>query len=148
MNLKEQLVADMKSAMKAGEKTRLSVIRLLRADIDKLEIAKKRELTEDELLSVLTSGVKKRNDAIELYNKGGRDELAQKERDEKAIIESYLPKQLSQDELKAIIDDAVAEIGDVNPKQMGAVMKIVMGKTKGRADGKVVSQMVRDALQG
>lgn len=149
MNLKDQLTSDLKTAMKAGDKLRVSVIRLLRAKIEEQEIAKLRDLTEDEFLSVLISAAKQRVEAAEQYERGGRDDLAQKERAEKDIIDSYLPQQLTEAELKTIVFDAVTEVGDVEPRQkFGAVMKIVMSRVKGQADGKTVNQLVRSALEG
>ena len=149
MNLKEQLLSDMKVAMKSGDKIRLNTIRLLRAKISELEIAKNRDLTEDELTGVLISSAKQRADSIEQYHKGGREDLVEIESKEKVIIESYLPEKLSDDEIKQIITEALEETKDLDSKQrLGNTMKIVINRVKGRADGKLINQMVREALQG
>ena len=149
MNLKDQLLSDMKVAMKSGDKIRLSTIRMLRAKISELEIAKNRDLTEDELIGVLISNAKQHADSIEQYQKGGREDLVEIESKEKEIVELYLPAKLSDDEIKQIIKEALDETKDLDPKQrLGNTMKIVMNRVKGRADGKLISQMVREALQG
>lgn len=148
MNLKDQLFQDLKVAMKAGDKTRLGVIRLLRAKIGEMEIAKKRDLTDDELLSVLTSAVKQRKESISQYEQGNRQDLVEKEQAELEIIQKYLPEQLSEDKVKSIIADAIAETGAQSMQDLGQVMKIVMGRVKGQADGKMVNQLVRESLQG
>lgn len=149
MSLKDQLAVDLKTAMKSGEKLRTSVIRLLRADIVKQEIAKNRDLTDDELISVLITAAKQRKESIEQFEKGGRSDLAQKESDELKLIESYLPKPLSLEEIKTIISAAICDVGEINSAQkMGAVMKIVMPLVKGKADGRLVNQLVKDLMQG
>lgn len=149
MSIKDQLTADMKQAMKDREagKLRLSVIRMVRANIKNVEINDKKELTDDEVLSVLMKEVKMRQDSVEEFQKAGRDELVAQAKEEIAILKKYLPEALSDDELKAIVAEVIAAVGATSPKDMGKVMSAVMAKTKGRADGKRINVMVRELLK-
>ena len=146
MNLLDRLTEDMKSAMKAGEATRLGTIRLLRGQIKDAMIDKRADLTEDEELSVLANAAKKRREAIQAYQDAGRMDLAAKEEAELAVIQSYLPAALDNAEVEAIIDRAIAETGAQTIRDLGRVMPLVMNQTKGRVDGKLVSEMVRKKL--
>ena len=148
MSIKDQLTADMKQAMKDREagKLRLSVIRMVRANIKNVEINDKKELT-DEVLAVLMKEVKMRQDSVEEFQKAGRDELVAQAKEEIAILKKYLPEALSDDELKAIVAEVIAAVGATSPKDMGKVMPAVMAKTKGRADGKRINVMVRELLK-
>ena len=145
MSIKDQLTADMKQAMKDREagKLRLSVIRMVRANIKNVEINDKKELTDDEVLAVLMKEVKMRQE----FQKAGRDELVAQAKEEIAILKKYLPEALSDDELKAIVAEVIAAVGATSPKDMGKVMPAVMAKTKGRADGKRINVMVRELLK-
>ena len=149
MSIKDQLTADMKQAMKDREagKLRLSVIRMVRANIKNVEINDKKELTDDEVLAVLMKEVKMRQDSVEEFQKAGRDELVAQAKEEIAILKKYLPEALSDDELKAIVAEVIAAVGATSPKDMGKVMPAVMAKTKGRADGKRINVMVRELLK-
>ena len=149
MSIKDQLTADMKQAMKDREagKLRLSVIRMVRANIKNVEINDKKELTDDEVLAVLVKEVKMRQDSLEEFAKAGREELVEQAKQEIAILRKYLPEQLSDEELKALVEEAVAETGAAGPKDMGKVMAALMPKTKGRADGKRINTMVRELLK-
>lgn len=149
MSIKDQLTEDMKQAMKDREngKLRLSVIRMVRANIKNLEINEKKELNEDEVLSVLMKEVKMRQDSLEEFQKAGRSELVAQAEEEIAILKKYLPEALSDEELKAIVADVIAEVGAVSLKEMGKVMPAVMAKTKGRADGKRINALVRELLK-
>ena len=149
MSIKDQLTADMKQAMKDREagKLRLSVIRMVRANIKNVEINDKKELTDDEVLAVLMKEVKMRQDSVEEFQKAGRDELVAQAKEEIAILKKYLPEALSDDELKAIVAEVIAAVGATSPKDMGKVMPEGMGKTKGRADGKRINVMVRELLK-
>ena len=149
MSIKDQLTADMKQAMKDREagKLRLSVIRMVRANIKNVEINDKKELTDDEVLAVLMKEVKMRQDSVEEFQKAGRDELVAQAKEEIAILKKYLPEALSDDELKAIVAEVIAAVGSTSPKDMGKVMPAVMTKTKGRADGKRINVMVRELLK-
>ena len=149
MSIKDQLTADMKQAMKDREagKLRLSVIRMVRANIKNVEINDKKELTDDEVLAVLMKEVKMRQDSVEEFQKAGRDELVAQDKEEIAILKKYLPDALSDVELKAIVAEVIADVGATSPKDMGKVMPAVMVKTKGRADGKRINVMVRELLK-
>ena len=147
MPLMEQLTADMKDAMKQGEKERLSVIRLVRGAIRQAEIDGKKTLSDDEIIDVLTKEVKMRRDSIEEFERGGRTDLVDKTKSEIAVLIPYLPEQLSTDEIKKIVKNAVAEVGATTAKDMGKVMGILMPRVKGRADGKLVNEIVRSLLK-
>ncbi len=149
MSIKDLLTEDMKQAMKDKKsgKLRLSVIRMARANIKNIEIDEKRELNDDEVLAVLMKEVKMRQDSLEEFTKAGREELAEQAKQEIAILRKYLPEQLSDEELKALVEEAVAETGAAGPKDMGKVMAALMPKTKGRADGKRINTMVRELLK-
>ncbi|WP_313990424.1 GatB/YqeY domain-containing protein [uncultured Selenomonas sp.] len=147
MSLMEQLTADMKVAMKQGEKERLSVIRLVRGAVRQAEIDGKKTLTDDEIIDVITKEVKMRRDSIEEFERGGRTDLVEKTQAEIAILMPYLPAQLSEDEIRALVEAAVAEAGAVTAKDMGKVMGALMPRVKGRADGKIVNEIVRSLLK-
>lgn len=149
MSIKDLLTEDMKQAMKDKEsgKLRLSVIRMARANIKNIEIDEKRELNDDEVLAVLVKEVKMRQDSLEEFAKAGREELVEQAKQEIAILRKYLPEQLSDEELKALVVEAVAETGAAGPKDMGRVMAALMPKTRGRADGKRINTMVRELLK-
>ncbi|HOT95607.1 MAG TPA: GatB/YqeY domain-containing protein [bacterium] len=146
MSLLDRLTEDMKSAMKSGETVRLGTIRLLRGQIKDAAIDKRADLTDDEELGVLANAAKKRREAIQAYQDAGRLDLAAKEEAELAVIQSYLPAALSVAEVEAIVDRALAEAGAQTIRDLGKVMPLVMNQTKGRADGKMVSEMVRRKL--
>ena len=149
MSIKDQLTADMKQAMKDREagKLRLSVIRMVRANIKNVEINDKRELNDDEVLAVLMKEVKMRQDSLEEFQKAGREDLVAQTKEELEVLKVYLPEALSDEELKAIVAEVVAEVGATTMKDMGKVMPAVMAKTKGRADGKRINVMVRELLK-
>ena len=138
----EQVQDDVKTALKAGERERVRALRLIAAELQK---AAKENASADEV-EVLQRERKRRLEAAEAYRDGGRDELAAAEDQEAEIIQSYMPEQLSDEELEAIVGDAVAESGAASPSEMGKVMSLVMPKVKGRADGKRVSQLVKEKL--
>ena len=148
MLLKEKLTADMKTAMKAREegRQRLGVIRLVRGVIRQQEIDGQRELDDDAVLAVISKEVKQRRDAIEEFQKGGRDDLVRQNEAEIAILMEYLPQQMTEDEVRSAVQEAIAATGASTPKDMGKVMKELMLKVKGRADGKLVNQIVRERL--
>lgn len=148
MSLKEKLTADMKEAMKAREegRQRLGVIRLVRGAIRQQEIDGQRELDDEAVLSVISKEVKQRRDAIEEFQKGGRDDLVRQNEAEIAILMEYLPQQMTEDEVRSAVQEAIAATGASTPKDMGKVMKELMPKVKGRADGKLVNQVVRERL--
>jgi len=146
MSLKDQLNEAMKSAMKAKDSLRLNAIRLIRTAVQNREIDERRELEDQEVIGILSSLVKQRKESAQVYRDGGRPELAEKEEQELGIIQEFLPAQLGEDEIRAIIEEAVRETAAASMKDMGRVMKVVTGKTLGRADGRLVSELVKARL--
>jgi len=146
MGLKERLVSDLKQSLKAGEKLRLSTIRLLMSEIKNAEIAKRGELTEDELLSVVSREAKRRRESIEEFKKGKREDLVEKESFELQVLQGYLPEQLSEGDLLRIVQKTIDEVGASAPGDLGKVMGKLMPRVRGRADGKHVNEVVRDTL--
>ena len=144
--LKARLTADMKSAMKAGEKNRLRVLRLLLSDIKRVEVDSQRELDEAETLSIVEKALKQRRDSIDQFTKGGRQDLADAEQAELAIIGSYLPEPLTDAELDALIARAIADTGAASVRDMGRVMAAVKSEAAGRADMAAVSARVKSRL--
>ena len=138
----------MKEAMKAREagKECLSVIRLVRGAIRQIEIDQRVELDDEGVLAVISKEVKQRRDSIEEFKKGGREDLVAQNEADIAILMEYLPAQLTEAEVKALVDEAVAAVGAKDPKDMGKVMKELMPKVKGKADGKLVNQLVKAAI--
>jgi len=147
MDLKETLTDNYKQAMKDRDKLKVSTIRMVLAGVKNEEIAKRGELTEEEFLTVLAREARKRKESIEEFGKGGRQDLVEKEERELSIIESYLPEQLSEDEVRDIIDRTIQEVGATSAGDLGKVMGKLMPLLKGKADGKKVNQMVRERLQ-
>ncbi len=148
MSLKDRLVEDMKVAMKAKEegKVRLSVIRMARAAIKNAEIEKKTEFSDDQVIDILAREVKQRRDAIEEFVKVERPEKVKALEEEISILMDYLPQQLSEGELRQLAQETIAEVGALSMKDLGKVMGKITPKTRGRADGKLVNQIVRELL--
>ena len=147
MSLKERIVSDMTAAMKAKDASRLSTLRMVKAAVMNREIEKGGELTDEELTKVMQSLVKQRRDSIEQYEKAGRQELADKERAEIEVIEEYLPKAASREEIEQAVAEALAETGASSMRDMGAVMKAAQARLAGRnADGRTVSEIVKAKL--
>lgn len=146
MSVKDSLKADLITAMKAKEKDRVDTIRLVTAAVKKKEIDGGKELDDAGVFAVLNSMVKQRQDSIEQFKKGGRDDLVAKEEAQLAILQTYLPKPLSESELSELVQNAITEAGATGMQDMGKVMKLVLDKAGGRADGKLVSSMVREKL--
>jgi uncharacterized protein len=142
----DRLTAQIKEALKAGDRVRLATLRLLAAAVKNREVELGHELTEDELAEVAGREVKRRKEAAEAFDGGGRPELAEKERAEQAILETYLPEQLSGQDLERVIDQAIAATGAAGPCDVGKVMGHVMAAHKGRVDGGAVNRMVRERL--
>ncbi len=148
MSLKQRITSDMTAAMKAKDASRLSTLRMVKAAVQNREIEKGGELSEEELTKALQSLVKQRRDSVEQYEKAGRAELAEKERAEIAVIEEYLPRAASREEVEAAVAAAIEETGATSMKEMGAVMKAAQARLAGRnADGRTVSEVVRAKLQ-
>jgi uncharacterized protein YqeY len=148
MSLKERLDQDLKAAMREKAQLRLDTIRMLKSAIKYREIELMKPLDDAGIHAVIASEVKRRRDAAEQYRAGNRPELADKEDAEIAILQGYLPQQLSPDELRAKVDEAVKKVGAQGMKDMGAVMKALMPEVQGRAEGKAVSDMVKARLSG
>lgn len=148
MSTKERLTEDMKQAMKDKEagKLRLSVIRMVRASIKNVEIDRKKELAEEEVLDVLAKELKLRRDAMAEFEKANRLDLVENLEKEVAVLMAYLPQQLTEEEVRAFVSDAVQETQASTAKDMGKVMAALMPKVKGRADGKLVNTIVREML--
>lgn len=147
MTLTEQIQRDMTQAMKAREERRLSTLRMVKTALKNKEIEKRAPLDDKEALQVLATLIKQRKDSIEQFSKGGRQDLADKEQAEIAIIEGYLPRALGDEEITATVRAAIAEMGAPTMKDMGTVMKNVMAKFAGvRVDGKLVSDIVKREL--
>ena len=146
MSLKNQITEDMKSAMKAGDKDRLKVVRLIMAAIKQVEVDTRTELDDAAVLGVLDKMVKQRRDSVEQFEKGGREDLAAIERDEIAVLQDYLPEQLSADELAALVDEVIATTGAQGMRDMGKVMGQIKARAAGRADMGAVSATVKERL--
>ena len=146
MQLKQRLYEDLKKAMKTKDEIRTRTLRLIISSIKTLEVEKMTEATDDDVFRVLSKECRKRVEAIEAYKKGGREDLANEEQRELEIIKSYMPKQLSEEELKEIVKNVVGETGSSSIKDLGRVMKVLMPRVKGRADGKTVNNIVRQIL--
>src|SRR5437588_10130651 len=149
MTLPERIESDLKDAMRAKDAARLGVLRMLKSALKYSAIEKAGadgQLDDAEAAQVLRKQVKQRQDSIESFEKGGRPELAAKEKDELAILNAYLPEGLEADELSKIVRETISELGATSRAQMGAVMKALQGKVAGRADGKTLSQEVQKQL--
>src|SRR5215208_309437 len=147
MSLRERIIGDMTAAMKAKDAARLSTLRMVKAAVQNREIEKGGELSEEEMTRALQSLVKQRRDSVEQYEKAGRAELAEKERAEIAVIEEYLPRAASREEIERAVEEVIAETGASSAKEMGAVMKAVQGRLGGAADGRTVSEIFKARLQ-
>jgi len=150
--LEQRLADEMKAAMRAKDTARLTVIRMLRSKLQEKTVelrgkhGRDHQLTDEQALEVVGAYAKQRRDSIEAYRQGGRDDLADKEQAELDLVSGYLPEQLSEDALRELVQEAIAETGASSPKDMGKVMQAVMPKTKGRADGKQISAIARQLL--
>ncbi|MFN3387210.1 MAG: GatB/YqeY domain-containing protein [Candidatus Thermochlorobacter sp.] len=150
MTLKERINEDLKAAMKAGDKIRLEAVRAIKKDIIEKETAEKRaqrgDLTPEEELEVLTAMVKRRRDSIEQFKQAGRNDLADEEIKQLAVIEQYLPAQLSEAEVKEVVQKIILQVGATSAKDIGKVMGAAMKELKGKADGSLVQKIAKDLL--
>ena len=146
MSLKERLAEESKAALKAGEKVRLSTLRLLAASVKNREVELLHPLDDDEFVETATREAKRRREAIEAYENAGREDRAAVEREELAVLQTYLPAALTDEEVDALLDEAIAETGAIGPGDVGKVMSAVMAAAKGRADGRAVQARVRSRL--
>lgn len=148
MSIKEQLVADLKTAMKEKDAVRKDTIQLVRSGILQIEKDQKIELDEEGVMEVITKQLKIRRDSIPEYEKSGREDLVEKLNQEIKILLGYLPEQLSETEIQTIVEEAVLAVGATSIKDMGKVMEMITPKVKGRADNKIVGSLVKKMLQG
>lgn len=148
MTLSERIGEDLKAAMKAGDGPKVSVLRMLKAAAANAAIQKgKSALEEAEILEVIQKSLKQHQESVDAFTRGGRADLAQKEAHEARILREYLPPQMGEEELRALIQAAIRELGVSGPSGMGPVMKMIQPKVRGRADGKTVSRLVAQLLQ-
>ncbi len=147
MSLQQRLDEDLKTSIKVSDSLKTSVLRMLKAAIKNKEIEKRKELSDEEIISVISTLVKQRRESIEIFSKGGREDLALKESQELEILQTYLPKQLSPEDLDSIIIEAITESSAEGVKDIGKVMRLIMPRVKGVADGKLVNQRVREILE-
>jgi len=143
----ETISDDLNKALKVRDKPKLSILRLVKAAVKNREIEKKTPLDDNEVKAILKTFVNRGKDSIDQFSKAGRTELVEKEKLELAIVQHYLPRQLSDEETRAMILDTVQELGVAGPKDMGKVMKAVMGKAKGLVDGKLANKLLKEILE-
>ncbi len=146
MGLRETIDNDIKNAMKSGAKEKVSALRMLVAAIKNKQIDKRAPLTDTEVMETVRSLIKQRKDSIEQFAKGGRQDLVDKETAEVAVLEVYLPQQLGRDEIERMVREVIARTGAQGAKDMGKVMKALMPVVAGRADNKLLSELVKNAL--
>lgn len=146
MSLRDRIQADLTAAMRSGDVLRRDVLRMATSAAYNLEKRERRSLSDDELLSVLTREVKTRRESVEAFRGGGREDLAAKEEAEIAILREFLPQPLGEDELRVLVDEAIAATGALNARDLGKVMGWLSPRTRGRADGKRLSELVAQAL--
>ena len=147
MSLLQKFDDELKVAIKTSDKLKVSVLRMAKATLKNRQIEKRGELSEDEILSVISMLSKQRRESIEQFSKGGRDDLANKEKQELEILQSYMPSQLTPEELDRIIIETIKESSAQDIKDIGKVMRLFMPRVKGAADGKVVNQRVKELLE-
>jgi len=147
MSLLRRFDDDLKQALKAAERSKVSVIRMVKAAVKNAQIEKGRELTDEEIISVLFAMAKQRRESIEQFTRGSRADLVRNEEQELGILQSYMPQQLGNDEIERMIHDAIRESSAAGAQDMGKVMRILMPRIKGLADGKYVNQRVRELLE-
>jgi uncharacterized protein YqeY len=146
MTLLQRLDGDLKTALRESDKLKLSAIRMVKAAVKNQQIEKGRDLSDEEIQSVISTLAKQRRESIEQFSKGGREDLADQERRELAVLQSYMPEQLSPAELDKIILQAIQESSAESEKDMGKVMKVLMPRVRGVADGKIVNSRVKELL--
>jgi len=150
MSIKEKILDDLKSAMKSKDSGRLLVLRSLKAKILEKEISERKggesTLSDEQIIEVLMKAAKQRKESIEQFESGGRDDLANQEKQELSIIEQYLPEMMSDDEIRKAVRDQISQMGASSPGDMGKVMGALMGKLKGKAEGSLISSIVKEEL--
>ncbi len=148
MSLKDRLAEDLKQAMRQGDERRKSTIRLVRAAITNAKIERGEELGDDDVLAIIAKQAKQRRESVTEFAKAGRQDLVDQEEEELQILLSYLPAQMSRDEIEVAARQVIAEVGATSRAQMGEVMRRLMSQLKGKADGGLVNQVVREILTG
>jgi len=146
MTLKQQVEQGIKDSLKGGDQLRLSTLRLLLSAIKNEEIAKQKEATDDDVITVTQKQIKQRLESIEAFHNAGRTDLEQKERDEMAILSTFVPQQLSEQELRKIVEEVVVSLPESDRKNFGKVMGQTMARVKGRVDGNIVSKVIKELL--
>jgi uncharacterized protein YqeY len=147
MSLKEKLLSDMKGALKTRDALKLNTIRGLNAEIKNREIDLRQELGDDEIIPIISTQIKKRKEAAALFDKGGRADLREKENQEMAVLQEYLPEQVSEEDLQRRVREVVAELGAVEMKDLGKVMKTLIPEFRGRANNSVIKNLVAEQLE-
>jgi uncharacterized protein YqeY len=146
MSLKEKIDEDFKGALKSKEASRVSCLRMLKASLKNMEVEKGRKLKDEEIQGIISSLIRKGNEAIQEFKKGGRDDLVGKEEQEVKIFYGYLPKQLSPEDIEKVLKEIISELDVTDPKDLGKVMKVAMGRMTGQAQGKEVNEIARRLL--
>jgi len=148
MTLKERIIADLTVAMKAREELKLSSLRMLKAEIMKYEVsAAKMVATDEVIVDLIKKAIKQRKEAAEAFEKGGKKDMAEKELAEIKIYEAYMPEQMSEEQVKAVAQEVIAQLKPAGPQDFGKVMGAIMGKVKGKADGGIVNKVVKELLK-
>ena len=145
--MRNQILEDLKTAMKNQDKERLSVIRMVKGSIQMAELNKKHELSDEEVIDVITKEIKSRKDSISEFEKGGREDLIEKTQSEIDILKEYLPKQLTETEINQIIDKVFDEVKPASSKDMGKIMKVLTPQVKGKADMGLISKIVKEKIE-
>jgi len=146
MTLSAQITEDMTGALKKGDKTSVSVLRMIKSSMKNREIDKQSPLNDEDVQAILRTFIKRSREAIEKYAEAGREELAEKERQEMAVVQAYLPEQLGEDDIRQVVSDVISEINAAGPGDMGRVMKAVMARLHGQGDGRIVNTLVKGML--
>ena len=146
MSLKERLMDDLKQAMRDKDALRRETIRMVRSAVRYAEIEWQREATDEEIISLIQREVKRRQEALEMFRKGGRQDLVTTEEAALKILQEYLPRQLDEQEIRRVVERIVSELGASGPSQLGPVMRKAMAELRGRADGRLVNQIAREIL--
>lgn len=147
MTLKQKLQEDLKTSMKNKDTLRKSVITLIRSSIKQVEVDKRIELNDDDVIDIISKQLKQRNDSLEQFLDAGREDLVEETRSEIEVLKEYLPQQLSEEELNEIVKQTISEVGATSMKDMGKIMSVIKPKVKGRADGKLINELVKANLQ-
>ncbi|ABV33965.1 MULTISPECIES: GatB/YqeY domain-containing protein [Pseudothermotoga] len=148
MTLKERLAFDLKDAMKNRNEAKIRTVRLLMSAIKNFEVEKMAQATDEEIVQIMIKEAKKRIESIDMYKQAGRNDLVSEEQEELDIINSYLPEQMSEDEIRQLVMKIIRQNNLSNPKDLGTAMKLIMPQVKGKADGKLVNKIVKEYLGG